>query len=334
MSTIAACPASLKRLVADVAPARRGDAALRLAARFDAPVGSAEADLYDAALCELVREEPVPVRARVSERIAHVPAGPGRCALLFAHDPSVEVAGPVLRHSPLVPDPVLVALAWTRGQGHLGAIASRRGLAPQVADMVLARGAAPVLRTIAANDTARLSEDGFERLARLSRADGEIRAALVRRADLPREVRADLGLAAPAGEGEDPLGDGSVETAALWLAHLRALREPREVDVARALREGDLARAVAIVGHLARDELADTVEAFRRPAPDAMLLLLRLAGIGWPLAERTMRLRLGPGTALGSQQAAFIGLSRHAAERALKALRFRARVQVLEGAAD
>ncbi len=319
MISVAPCPPTLRSLVREVSPPRRGDAALRLAERFDEGLTPAEADLYDAAVCELVRGEPTPVRARVSRRIARAAAGPVRCALLFAHDREAAVAAPVLCHSPLVPDPVLVALAWSRGQAHLSAIARRRDLAAPVSDMVLARGAAPVLRALAANDTARLSQDGLERLAHLSRADPGVRAALERRPDMPGELRRDLGMPVP--DEADPLAEEAVEAAADWLLSLRAVREPRESDVARALREDAMARVAALVAHLARDEASETVAAFRARALDALLLLLRVAGIGWPLAERILRRRLGGGAPIGVQQAAYAGLSRRSAERALRALR-------------
>lgn len=321
-------------IVSRVAPHRRGTVAMKLATRFDEPLAPSEADVYDAALCELVREEPVPVRAKVSERIARVPAGPVRCVLLFAHDREVAVAAPVLRESPLLPEPVLVALAWTRSQGHLSAIARRAGIGPRVSDMVLARGTAAVLRTLAANDTAALSEDGLARLARLSRGDPEIKAAVERRGDLTPELRRAMG-AGPGGEGtDDPLSDEAIEAAADWLATLRAAREPREVDVARAFRHDEEARVVALVAHMARDELGEAATAFRQPALDAMLLILRTAEIGWPLAERIMRRRLGPGAAIGAQQGAYQGLSQRSAERALRTLRFRSRIRVVLGARE
>ncbi|HYF54880.1 MAG TPA: DUF2336 domain-containing protein [Salinarimonas sp.] len=322
MRALAPCHPRLRPIVAAVTPRGRAGAALRLATRFDRAMGALEADLYDAAVCELVRHEPAPVRAQVSERIADAPAGPVRCVLLFAHDPAAEVAAPVLARSRLVPDPVLVSLAWTRGQDHLSAIAGRRSLAARVSDAVAARGRGPVLRRLAANAGARLSEEGVDRLACAARGDEVVREALARRGDVPGALRRRLGLAPLAGPAEhDPLTDDLVEAALDWLATLRAGREPREVDVARALREDELARVAALVAHLARDEASETVAAFRARALDALLLLLRVAGIGWPLAERILRRRLGGGAPIGVQQAAYAGLSRRSAERALRALR-------------
>jgi hypothetical protein len=63
-----------------------------------------------------------------------------------------------------------------------------------------------------------------------------------------------------------------------------------------------------------------------------MVLILRMGEIGWPLAERILRRRLGASGAIAAQQGAYAGLSRRSAERALKALRFRARVTVVTGA--
>ncbi|WP_188311994.1 DUF2336 domain-containing protein [Salinarimonas soli] len=305
---------------------------MKLASRFDAPLSTREAELYDTAMCELVGKVDPVVRGQLSERLARVPSGPVRSVLLLAHDPDSHVAAPVLRHSPLLPEPVLVAIAWTRGQGHLAAIAGRRHITPRVSDMVLARGAAPVLRTLAANDTARLSEDGMARLARLARGDGRIKDALARRPDVPGEVRRGLGIeAVESADPEGPLAPAAIEAASDWLTALRAAREPRESDLARCLREDETARIVALVAYLGRDELGQTAAAFRAGALDAMVLCLRMADIRWPLAERVLRRCLDPGAPVAAQQAAYQGVSPRAAERALRALRMRSSLRVVKG---
>ena len=323
------CHPPVAELVAEVVPPRRGAIAFKLASRFDEVLGPEEAEVYDATLCELARSESPAVRVRLSARLARVPAGPVRTVLLLAHDQDASVAAPVLRHSPLLPESVLVAIAWTRGQGHLSAIAERRHITPRVSDMVLARGAAPVLRTLAANDTARLSEDGIARLARLSRGDPGIKALLAGRPDVPGDLRRRLGIAE---EGPaDPLRPVAIEAASDWLNTLRAAREPRESDVARCLRDDEPARLVALIAYLGRDELGQIAAAFRSGALDAMVLSLRAADIRWPLAERILRRFTEPGAPVAAQQTAYLGLSQRSAERALRALRFRSAVRVVDG---
>lgn len=313
MHPTAPCPPAIAEVVAAVAPPRRGTVALKLADRFGRSMGPVEADLYDAALLEMIRTEDVPVRAQVSERLADVASGPVRCVMLLAHAPEEEVAAPVLARSPLIPEPVLVSIAWTRGQGHLAAIAERRDLGQRVSDMVLARGAAPVLRRLAANDAARLSADALARLARLSRGDASLTAALARRAARR------LDEATPA--DPEPLGTPAIETAVDWLADLRTVREPREPDVAKALRDGELARAVVLVAHLARLDVEPVARGFRDGALDAMVLTLRVAGLGWPLAERLLRRFAPSGAPIAVQQAAYLRLTPQAARRAFEALR-------------
>jgi uncharacterized protein (DUF2336 family) len=79
----------------------------------------------------------------------------------------------------------LTALASTRSQGHLQAIAGRRDLGAHVTDVLLTRGDGHVARTVAGNSSARLSESGFDRIADLATRDPRLAECVVARADIP-----------------------------------------------------------------------------------------------------------------------------------------------------
>ena len=100
-----------------------------------------------------------------------------------------EVAAPLLTKSVLVLDEDLISIAHTRSQQHLLAIADRPHLDIPVTDVVVWRGAWPVLRTLSANRTARFSPTGLVRLAAVSQGDGHITVALTKREDVPPMTR-------------------------------------------------------------------------------------------------------------------------------------------------
>ncbi len=106
---------AVKDLVAEIATDHRVQAALRISAHFDLPLTDREVEVFDATIHEIVQTESAPVRARVAASLAHVPSGPVRTVLFLAQDDEESVAAPILRHSPLVPEAVLVTVAWSRG---------------------------------------------------------------------------------------------------------------------------------------------------------------------------------------------------------------------------
>jgi uncharacterized protein (DUF2336 family) len=93
----------------------------------------------------------VATRAIVAQKLARYPAAPRAVVMRLARD-VIEVADPVLRHSPCLPDPELVAITQERGALHAAAIAARQARAgasaPIAGQRALARpSAAPLPRS-------------------------------------------------------------------------------------------------------------------------------------------------------------------------------------------
>jgi hypothetical protein len=72
---------------------------------------------------------------------------------------------------------------------------------------------------------------------------------------------------------------------------------------------------------------------FRTRQLDAAILLLRIADVDWPLAERILVWHFGPDARrdVAGQRTAYGQLSQRSAERALRFLQFRRRTQVIPG---
>jgi hypothetical protein len=81
---------------------------------------------YTELVLRLLDAVDVATRAIVAHKLASYPAAPRAVVLRLARD-VIEVAEPVLRHSPCLPGPELVAIIEECGPLHAAAIAARRG---------------------------------------------------------------------------------------------------------------------------------------------------------------------------------------------------------------
>lgn len=144
--------------------------------------------LFDQVFHRLVENIEAVARAELSRRIAPFAHAPHGLVRGLALDPDIEIAGPILLQSPVLDESDLLAVARVHGQSHLQAIASRRDLSEAVTDVLVERGDRDVVRTVAANDTARLSRAAFRRLIARVRGDDELQEVVGTRADLPEEL--------------------------------------------------------------------------------------------------------------------------------------------------
>ncbi len=107
----------------------------------------------------------------------------------------IAVAGPVLEKSNVLTDEDLVAVAKTKSQDHLAAIAGRVRINEIVTDVLVERGNGEVARKVVTNPGARLSEIGFVKVVHDAGRDEALAAALALRQDVPAELLPFLKLA-------------------------------------------------------------------------------------------------------------------------------------------
>ncbi len=134
-------------------------------------------NVFDAAL----EKQSVDTLTDISERMAPVPNAPSRLVKRLASDPEIAVAGPVLSQSPRLNETDLCKIAQSKGNSHLLAISTRKHLTSSVTDILIDRGDNDVARTVAANETAKLSEDGVSRLVERAKSDETIAVGLYAR---------------------------------------------------------------------------------------------------------------------------------------------------------
>jgi len=142
--------------------------------------------LFDSVLGGLAKDSDVSTKAELSRRLAAVENAPIKTVERLAADDAIEVAKPILAGSGRLSDAQLAALASAKSQAHMQAIAARKSLSEQVTDVLLTRGDAHVARAVASNETARVSEKGFETLVGLAAEDPKVAECVVARPDIPQ----------------------------------------------------------------------------------------------------------------------------------------------------
>jgi hypothetical protein len=110
---------------------------------------------YTELVLRLLDAVDAPTRAIVAHKLSAYPAAPRAVVLRLARD-VIEVAEPVLRHSPCLPGPELVAISKECGEPHAAAIATRGGRAG--ASTAAAGEPAPAARPSAASLLPRSSQ--------------------------------------------------------------------------------------------------------------------------------------------------------------------------------
>jgi len=142
--------------------------------------------LFDGVLGGLAKASDVSTRAELSRRLAAVDNAPIKTVESLAADDAIEVAKPILTGSARLSDAQLAALASAKSQQHMQAIAGRQSLSERVTEVLLTRGDTHVARTVARNESARVSDKGFETLVGLAAEDPKVAECIVVRPDIPQ----------------------------------------------------------------------------------------------------------------------------------------------------
>ncbi len=127
-------------------------------------------------------------RAQLARRLARSDNAPVKIVNKLAFDDSIDVAGPVLREFVKLDTRTLVANARSKSQQHLLAISKRRSIDPEVTDVLVTRGDRDVVRSVATNVGARLSDFGILQMIKRSESDSILVNQMGCRKDIPRHL--------------------------------------------------------------------------------------------------------------------------------------------------
>ena len=141
-------------------------------------------ELYDGILKVLVAAVEVSARAELAQRLAPVEGAPVNTIRTLALDDAIEVE-PILSQSDTLDDDTLTHCITINGQEHLLAIATRNKLSTIITDQLATKGNIEVLRTLASNPGAAISDLGFGILVKKSTDDDWLSERVARRIDIP-----------------------------------------------------------------------------------------------------------------------------------------------------
>ena len=167
-------------------------------------------------------------RKEYAEQVAAAPTLPHAVAMKLAHDQEADVAGIVLKLSPVLTDIDLAAIAVSQSHGHLAAIAERGRLSCSVTDILVGCGDQTVLRIVSGNEGATFSDASFDRLLGRGKDDQAVGEALSMRSDLvPARAARVLQIVERFGDGQRP--DAPSEHVANLAGQVR--QQPPEVKI-------------------------------------------------------------------------------------------------------
>jgi len=303
--------------------------------------------LFDDVMGCLIDEIEAKVLAELSQRLAPVAHPPVGVVRALASNDNIAVAAPLLRDGRLA-DPDLLQIAETKGQAHLLALSTRKGISEALSDILVERGDREVSRSIARNAEARLSENAFTTLVKRAEQDNVLAERVGLRTDIPPRLFRQLLMQASEVVQNRLLAQATRETQAEirrilqrvtdevgaaaaprnYTAALVALRTPQkerkltEADIADYATAGRYEETTAALATLCSVpvEVVDRLMSGKRADP--VLILARTAGFGWPTVEAIIKTQ--PGTSPSPQvlHAARENFDRLTAATAQRVVRF------------
>lgn len=305
-------------------------------------------ELFDEIFVRLIEEIEAKARAELSHRLAPMSNAPIEAVRRLAQDDDIDVAGPVLKQSQRLAESDLVDIARTKSQAHLLAISGRTGIAETVTDELVRRGDRQVVRSVADNREARLSERSFSDLVNRAEKDGVLAEKVGTRPDIPPRLFRDLLLKATEVVQQRLLAAARPETRAEVRRVLARVSEEigaaktRDYTAARhavdQLRQQGRLNESALVDFATAGKADEVVVALSQlcavpldvvdrlmsgERPDPILILCKSAGWEWPTVKAIILARPGgKGTSAHALDNAFGNFDRLSPATAQRVMRF------------
>ena len=147
-------------------------------------ISDRERALMTEILRQLIHDVEMSVRRALAERLAKEPDAPPDLVRMLADD-EIEVAHPILIHSPVLQDPDLIEIVHHRTMQHRLAVAMRESLSETVSEALADSGNVDVIKQLLENANAEISRRTMEYLVEESKRVDVYQNPLVHRRDLP-----------------------------------------------------------------------------------------------------------------------------------------------------
>ena len=143
--------------------------------------------LIDQILTGLIHQVEADVRKKVACRIATLSSAPRELIKLLAAD-EIEIASPILFHSPVLSTQDLIEIINARSPAHCEAIAKRASIPAEVVSALVAIKEPRVIETLLANSGAVIPRAVFSDLVAMAEKVDAIRRPLIERRDVPKDL--------------------------------------------------------------------------------------------------------------------------------------------------
>ncbi len=144
--------------------------------------------VFDEVLGHLITRMESTALIELSERLAPINNAPIKVVHTLARDDEIAIAGPVLSLSDRLTTPDLIEIALAKSQAHLLAISKRSSLSESLTDTLIERGDEHVIRKLAENAGAQISEKAYAQLVDQPKADETLLEILGLRLDIPLHI--------------------------------------------------------------------------------------------------------------------------------------------------
>ncbi len=142
--------------------------------------------LFGRVMIQIIGHVDRPSRVALAQRLAKAPKAPSQIINHLATD-HIEVAEPILRHSVVLSDYVLLNIIDNHIIEHSNVICQRHAVSEAITDALLDECFETAVLCMLKNSKARFSLSGFDKLIEMASKDKKLRTALLTREDKPED---------------------------------------------------------------------------------------------------------------------------------------------------
>jgi uncharacterized protein (DUF2336 family) len=274
--------------------------------------------LFDDVIGCLIEEIEAKALAELARRIAPVVNAPAGVVSSLAKNDDIAVAGPILKQARIA-DRDLMYIAENKSQAHLLAMSTRQRINEALSDILVERGDREVVRSIANNRHAQLSDNAFSTLVKRAEEDSVLAEKVGMRTDIPPRLfrqllmRASdvvqtrlLAKAKPETQTEirrvlaqvtdEVAAKAAPRNYAAALATVRALHSQhklKETDIAEFAKSGKYEETIAALAILCAVPVEVVDRLMNGERTDPILILARASGFGWSTVKAILNARPG-----------------------------------------
>jgi len=288
--------------------------------------------LFDEVIGRFINKVEVKALAELARQLAPVRNAPAGVLLTLANNDDIAVAGLVLQRARL-DDLDLKIIAETKSQAHLLALSARLGVTEMLSEVLVGRGNGEVLRSLAINQKARLSENAFTALIKRAERDDMLAETVGLRSDIPPRLFRQLLMQASDQVRKRLLARAEPDTQAeirRILAKaadtagqpLHKQRKPTEADIVEYAKSGKYEETTAALAALCAVPVEVVDRLINAERVDPLLILARAAGFGWPTVRAVIDARPGANSSSQTLAAASENFERLTTATAQRVVRF------------